>query len=239
MPHRLELTIKGTFALVTMMRNFEDEINTVSNFYYSHSSKRKSHLDMTAEKLKQRTYALNKIRKVGWAASSARSIRGVRRNLPILFIDLRSKLKEKELEDSWPEVKGMLNHLTTRKFIFLLHFMSDFYNTMSILSESYQEDTALLIGKEKSRLNLVNYSIKSKNSYGPEVIEMLGHSRRYPALDESDIDSDNEVESHACNVEEFLTSEGKVFWNDEELTANRRQRENVLETKNSFLEILL
>jgi len=47
---------------------------------------------------------ISEIIKVWWAASSARSICNVKRNLPIRFNNLRSILQEKNLEDSWPEV---------------------------------------------------------------------------------------------------------------------------------------
>lgn len=146
MAHRLELVIEKAMKKVPYFKNFENFINKLFQFYNWNNSKRKSHLKETADKMKLKMYALNYIYHTRWISSELQSITNLKKMWKLIVMDLEIISDSLSFDQNTRDLAHDLSiQIKGKRFLAILHFISDILHHLSFWSLKMQERTALLV----------------------------------------------------------------------------------------------
>lgn len=146
MAHRLELAIEKAMQKFPYFADFEKFINKLFQFYNWHNSKRKAHLKETVHKMKAKMYALNYVYHTRWISSELQSITNLKKMWKVLATDLNILSENRNFDSGTRDLANELFlKLKGRRFLAILHFISDILHHLSFWSVKMQERTALLV----------------------------------------------------------------------------------------------
>lgn len=156
MAHRLELVIEKAMIKVPYFKNFEKFINKLFQFYNWHNSKRKSHLKETADKMKLAMYALNYIYHTRWISSELQSITNLKKMSKLIVCDLEIISQNLGFDDNSRNLaEDLSRQMKGKRFLAILHFISDILQHLSFWSLKMQERTALLVDFSEFHENIL------------------------------------------------------------------------------------
>ena len=153
--HKIELVLKHAMNCVSYFTNFEQVINSLHNFFYSHSHRRLQYLREMASSLQIKFYELKSIFKIRWASSYYDSLTTLKNVWKLLILNLDKISKSDEFDASTKETaKNLLKDLKNKNFLLILHFMQDILALMKRISLNFQIRGSSLIGKSELIENL-------------------------------------------------------------------------------------
>lgn len=146
MAHRMHLAVEKAYAQISYFGEFDKLINKLFQFYNWNSSKKKKHLKETAEKHELPFYQLNYIYRTRWISSELQSISSLKKSWLLITKDLHiiSNNVDNFRPDTRNRAQVLLEEIKDRKFVAILHFVSDVLQHLSFWSKKMQERTALL-----------------------------------------------------------------------------------------------
>ena len=154
MPHRLQLTVKATLKEMPDILKVDDTISSLINSYGSY--KRRAHLHQQASKKELKLFELHNIFRQRWIFSDYSAVKAIIGSWKLFVTDLKDILITASLKNDWPQAEDVLNKITSRAFMFKLHFMMDLLTQLKTVSKIAQKSAGILIGKEALLRDLIN-----------------------------------------------------------------------------------
>ena len=120
----------------------------------------------------------NKIHELRWIASEAMAVDRMRNNWPIIVTDLKAIQLSKDFDkEAKRTAQGYYNKLVEIPFLFLLHFMCDLLDELSIVSRQMQERYGLLPDQWDIHQNLRDKLEHLKMHPGPKLQEFIDNCK--------------------------------------------------------------
>ena len=139
--HRLELAIFDFIKRDNYLKEFDEGINNIFQFYF-YSPARRRELHGLAKVMKDEFKQLRRLKNIRWIASRHRALKLLENDYKVLFYDLKSKSYGNG--ETSKKVKGYLRFLKNPHFLFNLHFFEDIVEQFKPLSLIFQSDSLLV-----------------------------------------------------------------------------------------------
>ncbi|MCP4485841.1 MAG: hAT transposon family protein [Gammaproteobacteria bacterium] len=179
MAHKLQLAAGHCVTSISFLKgDFEKTINKLYSFYNNKAVKRKSSLRNTAEAFGEKLYELNYIFDIRWVASELSALNKVKQNFKIIFHNFEEIHASGDFDqETKQKATALQNRITNVRFYSVLVFVMDVLKVLVQASKEFQKRTALVIGQEKLRLDLLQSIEAFKEGDGAELVYFLQHSK--------------------------------------------------------------
>ena len=138
--HRIELAVLDSLKFDSYLKEFDEGINKIFQFYYYSPTRRKELRDL-AKLFQDEFKQLGRLKNIRWIASRERALKLLEINYKVLVFDLESK--SYGTDETSKKALGYLNFLKNPRFLFYLHFFEDLVEVLRPLSLAFQSDRLL------------------------------------------------------------------------------------------------
>ena len=154
-----------------------DEAVTALTTYYNRSYKRKARLRERAQKEGIDLLELHYAFRQRWIFSDYLALKAVIAGWKVFVEDLQAIQGKQGYENEWASAKEIESLITSRSFMYGLHFLFDVLDGLKRYSKTAQTSAGILIGKETFRKNLIEFAQSFKKNNGRYLTHLLQSSR--------------------------------------------------------------
>ena len=161
--HNLELSICDLRKECTYLKQFDETLKGIFNLYY-YSPKRRRELHEVAVNLDKQLKHYGGIQQIHWVSSQNRALKALLDNFQVTVIHLEEITHRQD--DAAARAKAYLSIIKTEKFLVFLHFMIDFTDTVSVISQLFQLKDTLISEVARRIRSLIDKLILMKTTRG-------------------------------------------------------------------------
>ena len=219
--HRLQLALQDAWKKIPYMTTFDSTIRNVYALYHR-SPKKTTQLQEIAAICEQKVNQFHTIHAVRWVASKHRATKALLTNLKPTILHLQNMGAENTVDGA--TARGLLNTVSSYKFISYLHFITDYLDPLEQLSICLQKDTIVaaqlphIIDSSIVRLNNLKASPKS-GSFSELFFNEVGETNIFKDIELRGNETSNSfVEQTQKLVTETISAIQKRLLDDEDET---------------------